>query len=628
MAEVRDVDGIDDDLARFVDEDLLDVHGPRYEFRSDLVRDVAYGTLTKTVRAQRHTGIARYLETSQDGAIRNSVVVAIADHYRAAAQLTGEVSQVPGVERDEVRERALHWLEQAGDRALDAGASVEAERWYDHGVSLAVDESERGPVDEELLARFLFGRATARCEIHDVVGARADLDRLDPIAARDPVLSARAAMVRGDVDRKAGDLDRAASRLREAADRLAVLDVADQQALALRLLGLTEMDRGDDRLATQALSSSRVVASRAGNRRSEAWAIQSLAWHAFVQGKVSSADELADQAVEIFAELSDRSGLAWTRAVKAWVAFHRNEWESARELLGVVLPEARRQGDPWAEAMTLNLASSLSLWSGKAAEARDLARQAQKVAERAEDQGLTTQSMALEGRALVSLGQVAAGTEMLEQAFVSADRSGDRNARRVAIISNCASAARVGEPERAIRWAARFDGDHEDTASVGEADLTVSLALALLQRGAVDEAAGQLSWSGRPAAGGRYELAVAAVIASINDRPEEVERFAQQVMGGGSTYLDRMLALCARATSRLRRGDETGCDQALLAARAEVDPTDDQTTRLLLDLVGAVCGRGDLVGAEQRFAGSGLDVTGWRTVWTMATGRPAAVTSA
>ena len=611
--EVRGSESIDGALASLVAQDLLSVNGSRYEFQSDLVRDVAYGTLTKTVRAQRHAGIARFLEEAQTGRIRNSVVVAIAENYRAAAQLASEVSLVPNLDRSELLTKALGWLDQAGYRALAVGESVQAERWFDYGVDLAEDN--------EALAGFLFGRAKARCEIRDVVGSRSDLDRLEPLVTQDQVMAARALVVRGDVDRKAGDLDRAAGELREAADRLAVLGVPADQALALRLLGLTEMDRSDDSLATQALLSSRTVAAKTGDRRSEAWALQSLAWHAFVRGQVGSASGLVSQAIEIFAELGDRSGLAWARGVQAWVAFHNGEWDTARELVAAVLPEARRQGDPFAESIMLNLGASLSLWSGRAREAQEMAKRAQVVGERTENSGVVVQSMALEGRALVSLGRIADGTELLERAFVTADRLGDRDSRRTAIISNCASAARLGEPERAIRWAARFDGIHDDPTSVGEADLTVSLALAMLQRGAVDEAESQLSWADAVAGnrGGHYEQAVAALIAVIQGRPEDVERRVQSVLTGTSTYLDRTLALSARAAGRRRRGDDIGCEEALSAARAELEETDDQTSRLLLDLVASMCGFGEVDVAEQQMAGSGLDPTGWRTVWQLAT---------
>ena len=619
--EVRGVDDIESPLADLVDLDLLSVSGSRFEFRSDLMRDVAYGTLTKTVRVQRHVGIANYLEGTLTSRPRNSVIVAIAEHYRAAAQLIDELTLVPGVDRSQVIERALHWLERAADRAVDVGEPTQAARWFDHGVELA---SSVG-ADDETLARFLFGRAQARCEFHELGGARTDLDRLEPLLENDPVMAARALVVRGDVNRKAGDLDRAANELREAADRLAVLAVPVEQALALRLLGITEMERNDDSLALQALDSSRQVAARAGDNRSEAWALQSLAWHAFVRGDVHSADDLVNQATDIFAELGDRGGLAWTRGLQAWVGFHLGQWDRARELVASVLPETRRRGDPWGESIMLNLSASLALWSGQARQAQEAARESQAVAERAEVHSLVIQSMALEGRAMVSLGRIDDGTALLERAFLTAERLGDVNARRLAVISNCASAARLGEPERAIRWAARFDGIHDNPAAVGETDLAVSVALALLQRGAVSEAATQLEWVGdSDHAGGRYEQAVGALVAVIQDRHEEAERAVAQVLRGPSTYLDRTLALTARASGRFRRGDQAGADEALASARAELRPTDDQISRLLLGLVAALCGQGDVDEARQRLRSAGVDPTGWWTVWSLATDRRAA----
>lgn len=223
---------------------------------------------------------------------------------------------------------------------------------------------------------------------------------------------------------------------------------------------------------------------------------------------------------------------------------------------------------------------------------------------------------------MVSLGRIDEGKALLDRAFLTAERLGDLNARRLAVISNCASAARLGEPERAIRWAARFDEIHDNPAAVGETDLVVSVALALLQRGAVAEAASQLDWSGEPSeGGGHYEDAVAAVLAVINDQPAEAERAVQAVLRGPSTYLDRTLALAARAAARHRRNDRAGTIDALTAARAELQPTDDQTSRLLLDLVAALCGHGGVDEAQQRLRTAGIDPTGWWTVWALATER-------
>lgn len=602
-------------LRSLVAKDLLSTDGSRFEFRSDLVRDVAYGTLTKTARAQRHHLIARHVE-QRPGPLRNSVVVAIADHYRAAAQLSAELFSGANLDRVEIVSKALYWLEQAGERALSAGEPGDSERWFSYGVDLAGDN--------ETLARFVLGRAKARCEVHDLAGSRADLSKLESLQDADQRRSAEALLTKGDVMRKSGDLDHAASVLREASARLAALNLPHKQSLALRLLGLTEMARMDDSLARQALEASRRVAAESNDRRGEAWALQSMAWYAFDRGRVLEANRLAAQAIELFVELGDRGGLAWARGVQAWVAFHLGRWETTRELLDSVLPETRRRNDPWAEAIMVSLASSLELWSGRAVQALELAREAQQLARRAEDGSLLVQSLALEGRALVSLGRVAEGGKVLGEAFSEADSSGDPHSRRIAIISNCASAARLGEPERAMRWASRYEGPHDDPTVVGEADLIVALALALLQRGNVDEAKSQLSWvdaaESRPDEHtiDHYAEAVRAIVASSEGRIADVESSLVRVLNDNATYLDRMLAYLAQATARFQRGDERGSLEALTAARGQITPTDDAISRFVVELVEAVCGHGDLVAVRRRMRNAGLDPLGLETMWSHA----------
>jgi len=615
--ESRGVDDIHEDLTNLVRKDLLITQGHRYEFGSDLVRDVAYGTLTKTSRAARHTGIAKYLEQrSQGSELRNSAVVAIADHYRSAAQLSASLSAIPTTDSAKVLDKAIHWVETAASRALDVGEPAAAETWYDSGVKLATDDV--------VLARFLYGRAKARCEIHDIVGSRSDLERLEPMAGLDPVLAAQALLVSGDIDRKAGDVDRAAGRLREASDKLAALGQTSQQALALRLLGINEMERGDDSLAQQALESSRAVAAAANDRRAEAWALQSLAWHAFSRGRIQDANRLVSQAIEIFVEIGDRGGLVWAQAVQAWVAFHSGQWEVASELVDSIMPEVKRRGDPWAEAIMLQLASSLALWSGQATNAISLAKSAANRAAQAESTTLVVQAKSVEGRALVSRGRVAEGTATLEEAFALADQSDDQAARRFAVIANCASSVRLGDPERAIRWAARFENIHEDLTVLGETDLVVSLSLAMLQRGSADEAASQLFWDTDDQGGNLdgYGEAVAAILAAVQGRSEAVEAHVSRVLGDGSTYLDQVLALMARAATAYRQGDDDAIHRAFEAAYVRVNRTDDKTTLRIVDLACALFGNGSVESATQQMSANGIDPTAWLTVWRLASISP------
>ena len=617
--ESRGIPDISDDLEALVDAEVLHVDPRQYQFRSDLVRDVAYGTITKTLRAQRHYGIAEYLAQMQEtgtnpqlGGSRNSGPIPERGRTGQRAGLGPRVWI-----KAELNSKALSWLAEAGQRALNSDPPS-AEAWFTSGLDLAADDATR--------SEFLYGRAKARCEVRDIVGSRADLDALDLLTSHDPLIHGRALLVRGDVERKAGNLDRAAALLREASDRLASLSAFADQALALRLLGLTEMYRSDEELSRRALDASRRVAAEAGDQRSQAWALQSMAWLAFNTGRVSEARELIGMAVETFTALNDLGGLAWAQGVQAWVAFHSGRFDASRELVDAVLPETARRGDPWAESIMRLLDASLLLWTGRAREAVDTARVAHSKADGAGELNLAVQAAAIEGRALVSLGRISDGSARLEEAFAMADRADEPEGRRMAAVANCSSAARLGDSDRAIRWAARFDGVrnmHVDSDVVGQSDLVISLALAMLQRGAVEEASTELGWvdSPDPDASQLYGHAVGALIDAARGDSTNAHVRVDTVLKGDATYLDRVMALLARAATYARNGDTDGSDQALLDAREELAATDDKVTSLFVDQLGGVCGFGDLFEAEARLRAAGIDPTGWRTAWVLATGK-------
>jgi class 3 adenylate cyclase/tetratricopeptide (TPR) repeat protein len=611
--------GFDGDVKRaiadLVDADIVTIDGSRFTFRSDLIREVAYGTITKASRARSHERIARYLEEVHAPNYRNSVVAAIARHYRAAAELARELgSSVPAETSDDIVERAAHWLGQSGWRALESGVPVEAEEWFGAAIDVA-----RG-IEQGWM---IYGRAKARGERRDAAGARSDLDRLDALDLPDSSLRAKALVVRGDIEAKAGDLDQSVASLTAAITQLHGLGDLAEESGALRRLGMTDMLQGDYEAAKSSLELARRVAADAGERREEAWALQSLAVYAYQTGRIAEASSFVDSATEIFGELDDRAGLSWTLGLGAWVAFHQGDWTKARALVAEVLPETRRRGDPWAEAIMMILEASMSLWSGESRIALDIAREAQGVAERAEDFSLAVQARAIEGRALVTRGRIAEGFAVLEQSAALADRAGDDETRRIAIVSNCAAAARVGDTDRAIRWAARFDGLRKGPGVVGAADLSVSLAIALLQQGSVDAAADQLGWAldaEDDRARGRvntFAMAISAAIASASgDLGTARERIAC-VFDGEPTYLDRVLAHLADAAVSERSGDGAASHAAIEAARVILAGTDDRVSPMLVSLVEAIIERSDLRDVEAQIRSLGIDPTGWRRAWTL-----------
>ena len=613
MAKLRlDIDDIAPLLTELVEADLLLVDGTRYQFRSDLVRDVAYATLTKTGRAITHNAIATYLDNLGPSQHRMGIVLAIARHYAAAFELLEGLAGVGELDEDLIRDKAIYWLNEAGNGSLASGSPAEAEHWYSLGIELIDDPETR--------AGFLYGRARARSEVRDIGGARADLETIASLADPDPLLVARVLLEHGELDRKRGDLDRAVQRLSDAAVQLADLGDSEKESLALRLLGMSEMGRGDAGLARSALEKSRSVAAASEDRRSEAWALQGLGLVAYRSGDLGGARGLVGQAVEIFEELGDAGGMAWANGIDAWVAFHSGEWERARKLLETVGPELERRGDPWAESAMLSLSASLDLWSGDSEAALASAQRSQALAEKADDAGMVMQAQGLAGRAMVSLGQVEAGRQLLESGYHAAQRNHSAEAVRFAVMANAGNAALLGESESVIRWAARFEGEVPNPEMLGETDLAVAVALAMLQRGAAAEALSQLSWvadlPGRPNNNASSILAIVA--AALGDLELARSRAGQVIESQVATYLDISFAHLALAAVHRQQGDLSSCELALASARAAVAGTQDVIMPMIIAMAEAVNGFGNVAHTEIQFRGLGLDPDGWRRAWQLA----------
>ena len=107
------------DLVDLAATGLLELDGKWWQFRSDVVREVVYQTLTKRVRAQRHAGIAAVL------AARGYSIDDVAHHAATAAELVVELGADRGcaaVDRRARHRRAPRGGDDGGQhRALRVG---------------------------------------------------------------------------------------------------------------------------------------------------------------------------------------------------------------------------------------------------------------------------------------------------------------------------------------------------------------------------------------------------------------------------------------------------------------------------------------------------------------------------
>ena len=96
-----------------------------WTFRSDLVREVAYDMLTKTDRAQRHLGVATWMDEHIGDHLGE--VDRIAHHYATAALLVIELGGLDSIEVEPLVAKAADWL-QRGDQERRARRAVDQRR--------------------------------------------------------------------------------------------------------------------------------------------------------------------------------------------------------------------------------------------------------------------------------------------------------------------------------------------------------------------------------------------------------------------------------------------------------------------------------------------------------------------
>ncbi len=137
-----------------------------YAFKHVLIRDVAYSTLPKAVRARRHAAVGAFI--SARAADRSEGVVAmVADHYGRSAALGAAADLEPG-ELERIVALALEALESAGDAAAALYSNREAQGHYENALGLA---GEPEPAARARIAEKLGDVALRLGRIDRAVGA-------------------------------------------------------------------------------------------------------------------------------------------------------------------------------------------------------------------------------------------------------------------------------------------------------------------------------------------------------------------------------------------------------------------------------------------------------------------------
>jgi tetratricopeptide (TPR) repeat protein len=306
----------------------------QYGFLQELLRQVAYETLSRRDRKLRHLAAVTALEATFEGADQE-VPEVIAAHLLAAAEASPDDADTP-----EIRARARAALVQAGDRAAALAAPDEAQRYIDQAAALADDD----PVAQAALLEEA-GRLAVR-------GGRIDdaRDRLERAIAQFEALGERQAATRAgvalaDVAIFGGRIDEAVGRFESAVEALEADGLSEELATTLASLGRLYALRGDTSTAAPLLERTLTLAEAL---RLDELFVQALTSKGVVligESRLQEARLLLEAAVER-AEAGSYAQ-SWTRAMNNLGAV----LESSDELYAMVSVAARswefaqRRGD-------------------------------------------------------------------------------------------------------------------------------------------------------------------------------------------------------------------------------------------------------------------------------------------
>jgi class 3 adenylate cyclase/tetratricopeptide (TPR) repeat protein len=580
-----------EDLEALEHHGLIEIDGPMWRFRSDVVREVAYQTLTKVVRAQRHAGTAAVMGRNPRIAIEQ-----VAHHAACAAELTAEVGSVPGVPAD-ISDRAVGLLAEAAQRSMDVGAFNQARRQATRALDL-------GPSDAVVARELLLLRSLAQAERRATAAARADAeDALDAaVAAGDRRHEGVARRLLGVLHQRDGNLADARRELGRSVDIFRELGDDTELASSLRERGLTEVFGGSLRDAEWLLGEAESLTTRLGDVRGRAWVRQHQAWVAFLSGDAEVAETRLLTAAQEFDLLGDRFGRGWAAGLLAYVRYFQRRFDEAEALAVEVRRDATELGDPWAPAMMDSLIAGIRMWSSRFVEAEELSRRALTNFRQIGDKFGVVQALAPRMRALVALGRIHEAERGIEESLAMSDSFGDLS---FPVMAAAGTAVHLGLGDRGLAIS-RLAVERSLAMGADGSESRITLALALCQVGRADEALAELESveSSIP-----YLWCVRALARAITGDPAGSIGDAERVsVDAGASYLDRVIADVAAGAAHLQlRARDVAVEHFDLAWVAASEAAD-VVAREFVDVV-----RSELLSEAPRLEANHVG-DGWRVV--------------
>jgi class 3 adenylate cyclase/tetratricopeptide (TPR) repeat protein len=604
-------------LDELVARELLEEDAGAWSFRSELVREVAYDTLTKADRARRHAALGVWMaERRRSMGREDDELEPIAHHLSTAAMLRQSLGEITGVPSD-IGPRALRYIEKAAMASKDRGLHSGSIFLLDRALEL-LDPDDRGNRHRTLLAR-----ASAYANLRMVDKGMADVDAVAADLGEDELADwAHVEMLRGDLLTTGGMTEESIAALEHALELWRRLGDDAAAAKTLRLMGMTYLWAGDNEAAERRLGEALTAFRSLGDRQGEGWALQNRAWLSFNQGLLDEADERLAEAEKTFTEIGDYGGLSFVRGLLGFVRMFQGRFEEAGEIAEYILSHDRDRNDKWALGMILLLLSSVKLFTGKPDEAIAPATEAIELFMALGDGERHIQAQATRARALIAVGRIDEATQVLKELFEPDD---DGSPIGLGVIP-AAVASQLGEPGlmasalgKPIYMSATMGtvADHETEILRGVHALLsgdASSARSLLQQ-SVDTSTNE----GQRA----YAYGALAIAAAADRDPKSAFDAADKSLNAqGGTYLDAQLAKTGQALAFSQQDDRRAlvvADDIVKRANETTDVLAQATALLVRASVACALRTDDAVDhaadADEALEVLGTDLPGWRTVF-------------
>jgi predicted ATPase/class 3 adenylate cyclase len=387
-----------------------------FTFRHGLIRDGAYESLPKSLRAEKHRQVAAWAQ-ERAGDRADEIAQLIAAHFHDAVRYLDELGDASDGARLAQRD-ALQWTKAAGDRASALWLTADAIEWYREALRLAevldIPISERARLALELVevswgvrsseeaeqacrlalelseaAADELGAGRAESSLTMILfqqgrdaealeaGARA-LERLERIGESPELAGALRSL--GQFHWRRGNSAEADAYLRRAIDVAGRVDAPAMRAAAMQDLAieLSQTGHTDDAMAT--MQDAFEAAKQVGDRVNLQRAYNNYASLLVQYGSdLRRAREVAGEGLELAEKGRGEGWLGWIRNTGAEVSLNLGELDEAEQEVRASIHHAAAAGDQPLVGLASGILSWVLLWRGRLDEAKVALGQAREI---------------------------------------------------------------------------------------------------------------------------------------------------------------------------------------------------------------------------------------------------------